>query len=369
MERLNWHIAQELSRYAEVRVVGPAGSAALAPANVCIDEVKATKLGAFIGRGLLAGLRISRSWRPDVVLAGSGITAPIAVFAAKACGARSAVYTHGLDLAVDHLAYRWIWLRFIARSDTVLVNSSATRTLALAAGVRADCIHLVHPGVELPAKAGGNLDGRAFRQKHNLGDGKILLSVGRLTHRKGMREFVSGALPRIASRFPECKLVVVGDVPTHALAATGQSISSIREAATRAGVSSNVVFVGTISDRQELAQAYLSADLHVFPVRELPNDPEGFGMVAIEAAAHGVSTVAYRTGGVPDAVSEGQSGSLVEPGDEIAFARAVVALLERPLPTEKALAFAQDFSWDRIGRRLAAVLNVVNLDSQFRMRR
>ena len=39
MERLNWHIADELSRLAELRMVGPAGSASLRPAQVEASEV------------------------------------------------------------------------------------------------------------------------------------------------------------------------------------------------------------------------------------------------------------------------------------------------------------------------------------------
>jgi len=353
MERLNWHIALELARYAEIRVVGPLGSKALAPPNVFIDEVGSTKLGAFLWRSLIAAITICRSWRPTVVLAGSGLTAPMALLAAKLCGARSAVYAHGLDLTVGHLVYRLVWLRFIASADVVLVNSAATQHLALAAGVDKDRIWVVHPGVELPTAH----HGRANRSRFQIGNGKLLLSVGRLTRRKGILEFVTGALPIIVKRFPEVRFVIVGDVPAHALAASAQSISSIQEAAVRSGVGENVVFAGSISDG-ELSELYEAADLHVFPVRELANDPEGFGMVAIEAAAHGLATVAYRTGGVPDAVAEGRSGTLVEPGDDVSFASAVITLLERPLQAELARSFAQEFSWDRIGRKLVAALRL-----------
>src|SRR3546814_1721721 len=80
--------------------------------------------------------------------------------------------------------------------------------------------------------------------------------------------------------------------------------------------------IGRIGDR-ELEDAWAASAVHVFPVREIPGDPEGFGMVAMEAAAHGVPTVAYAVGGVPDAVLDGTSGVLVQPGDEVGFAEAV----------------------------------------------
>ena len=50
-------------------------------------------------------------------------------------------------------------------------------------------------------------------------------------------------------------------------------------------------------DDQRLSDAYFAADVMVFPVLDLPGDVEGFGMVAVEAAAHGLPTVAFAVGG------------------------------------------------------------------------
>lgn len=359
MERLNWHIAQELSRYAQVRVLGPKGSASLAPEGVAIDEATSVKMGPFLLQAFFRCLRIAPRWRPDIIMAGSGLTAPIAVIVAKLSGARAVVYAHGLDLTVDHAVYRRVWLPLIARADTVIVNSSATRELALRAGVRGDRIRIVHPGVELPAISEPDdlQDLAEFRRKHDLGPGKLLISVGRLTPRKGILEFVRDVLPGIVAHVPQCTLVIVGDAPVHALAAASQSVESIQAVAREARVGVNIRFLGKITD-DELSMVYRIANLHVFPVQLRPNDPEGFGMVAIEAAARGVATVAYRVGGVPDAVAEDRSGRLIEPGDSPAFAAATIALLDHPLSSEDTKAFARRFAWDRIGRQLAAAIGL-----------
>ena len=359
MERLNWHIARELSRYAEVHVLGPKGSASLAPEGIAIDEATSVKMGPFLLQAFFRCLRLARRWRPDIILAGSGLTAPIAVIVAKLSGAKAVVYAHGLDLTVDQAVYRRVWLPLIARAEKVIVNSSATRELALHAGVRGDRIRIVHPGVELPTTSEPRdlRDLAEFRRIHDLGPGKLLISVGRLTPRKGILEFVRDVLPGIVARVPQCTLVIVGDAPVHALAAASQSVESIQAVAREASVLANIRFLGKITD-DELSIVYGIANLHVFPVQLRPNDPEGFGMVAIEAAARGVATVAYRVGGVPDAVAENRSGRLIEPGDALGFAAATIALLDQPLSSEDAKTFARRFAWDRIGRQLAGAIGL-----------
>lgn len=107
-------------------------------------------------------------------------------------------------------------------------------------------------------------------------------------------------------------LVVIGEAPKNSLGAGIQTIESIQAQAEHFGVAEHIRFLGVITDKVLLATAYEAADVHVFPVRHIPDDPEGFGMVAIEAAAHGVATVAFATGGIVDAISEGVSGYLVE---------------------------------------------------------
>src|SRR3546814_12287140 len=92
------------------------------------------------------------------------------------------------------------------------------------------------------------------------------------------------------------------------------------------------MFLGTITDDALLSVVYKAASAHIFPVREIPGDPEGFGMVAVEAAAHGVPTIAFATGGIVDAVAEGESGRLIRTGDYGAFAGIVVESLAHHLP-------------------------------------
>ena len=360
MERLNWHIADELSRYADVRVIGPEDAAAFRPKNAEVNEVRLRPLWRFLAASLWQALCIVRAWQPDVVLAGSGLTAPAAWIASRLAGARAAAYLHGLDVAVHHPIYRAVWLPAIRRMDTVIANSEPTAKLATFIGVDAAALKIVHPGVRLPVASQPEESRWIFRERHGLGSGRLLLSIGRLTTRKGLREFVRDALPRIVEAAPDTMLVVIGQAPTDSLRAGIQSPESIQDVADAAGIGQHLRFLGVITDPVELACAYESAALHVFPVRELSGDPEGFGMVAIEAAAHGLPTVAFATGGVVDAVAEGRSGCLIPQGDYSAFAASVLRVLADGKDAWRigTVGFAKGFAWPAFGQRMAEVLSV-----------
>lgn len=353
MERLNWHIADELSRYAQVQLIGPSGSAALRPSSVPVTEVPLRPLPRFLMASAWQAVTVAKRFKPHVVLAGSGLTAPAAWLAARASGARAYAYLHGLDAAVQHPVYRVLWHPAIRRMEGVIANSQPTAELARKLGVAAEKIRIVHPGVTLPTAPQSATALQDFRQRYQLGERRLLLSVGRLAPRKGLREFVEHALPSIICNAPDAVLAIVGEAPANALLAREQTRESIQSAAAAHGVSEHIRFLGRLSE-QELACAYESAALHIFPVRQLPGDPEGFGMVAIEAAAHGLPTVAFATGGVVDAVAEGESGHLVASGDYLSLAQAALQILaDGPGAWQtRASAFAAQFAWPVMGQKL-----------------
>lgn len=352
MERLNWHMADELSKYADVRVVGPRGSAAQKPGNVSVSEAPLKPLPLFLLTAFIKGVWISLRWRPNTILAGSGLTAPLAWLLSKLCGAKSAAYLHGFDITVDHVVYRRLWRPTFKKLDRVIVNSTPTRQLAVDAGVSEQRLSIVFPGVSLPESPQPAERLAAFRAQHNLVGKKILLSVGRLTTRKGLREFVEKSLPAIVQAEPSAVLVVVGEAPKNSLGAGIQSVESIKTRAATVGVAGHIRFLGVITDPAELATAYEAADVHVFPVRHIPDDPEGFGMVAIEAAAHGLPTVAFATGGVVDAVSLGISGNLAPSNDYSQFADMLVDAMRTHANPTLIRSFADTFVWSAFASRL-----------------
>ena len=355
MERLNWHMAHELARAAEVRIVGPQGAAVLSPPKVVVREAPLRPLVIFLLIALWRGLREALRFRPDIVLAGSGLTAPIAWLVARCCKARMVVYVHGLDIVVPSPIYRRLWLPAIRRADRVIANSHATAKLAEQIGISTDCLGVVHPGVDLPQLEIDSASATRFRLKYDLTGRPVLISVGRLTQRKGLLEFVTNVLPEVVHRKPDVVLLIVGDEARQALHSKFQTRETIQAAADAAGVGRHLCFLGKLRD-SELIAAYQASDVHVFPIQYVYGDPEGFGMVAVEAAAHGLPTVAYACGGVVDAVRHDVSGWLVEPEDASGFAAAVLRELSSRRARSQIYNFATGFTWTAFGDRIRAQL-------------
>ncbi|GGJ99539.1 hypothetical protein GCM10011394_05830 [Luteimonas terricola] len=352
MERLNQRVATALAKRAELLVVGPMGCGDSLPTGVQVHEIPVAPLWRFLVRSMLLAHRLTAN--PfDLVVAGSGLMAPAAVYAAWRARAKSAAYIHGLDIVATHLVYRMMWLPMLRRLDGALANSANTADLAARAGVAGGNVAVVHPGTSLPQ--GVAIDSKGFRTRFGLGDGPLLLSVGRLTERKGLAALVEQALPAIVARYPGARLVLVGDDAPDALRRSSEDpVDALARAAAGQGLSHHVTRLGPCGEAT-LAEAYAAADVHVFPVRQVPGDVEGFGMVAIEAAAHGVPTVAFAVGGVPDAVRDGVSGNLLAPNDYAGFARRVCDILhdgpDAPLRAS-ARVFARGFAWEQFETRL-----------------
>lgn len=360
MERLIWHIVDELRADYRVHVVGPLGCMPYLPPDVTASEVPLKPLVWFLLRTLFAALWLALRRRPRIVLAGSGLTAPLAWLAARLTGARCIVYLHGLDIEVARRVYRLLWRPFFRRCDRVLVNSRFTRQLAIEAGIQPARIAILHPGVELPDMTDAPEQRAAFRERHGLGDAPLMLYVGRITARKGLAVFVREMLPQIIAKQPNAKLIVIGDEPLHALHHKDGERQRVTAVLKIHDLGDKVIFLSGIDDAN-LHAAYLAADVLVFPVQERPNDHEGFGMVAAEAAAHGLPTVAFAAGGVPDAVADGLSGRLIKINDNEGFAHAVIEQLTDPATPQQRAArvrFAERFTWSTFGQSLHAMLRV-----------
>ena len=145
---------------------------------------------------------------------------------------------------------------------------------------------------------------------------KIVLFVGRLVEKKGCASLIE-AMAEVQRYCPAAELVVIGD---------GQ-LRSDHEARAAAG-RIRCRFLGTQPPTVVQDWMARAAVFCVPSVVAASGDAEGFGMVFIEAQAMGLPVVSTRSGGIPEAVENRETGLLVGERDPRALAEAILALIE-----------------------------------------
>src|SRR5439155_428510 len=136
-----------------------------------------------------------------------------------------------------------------------------------------------------------------------------MLTVARLTPHKGA-DTVLRALPAILEHAPDVRYAVAG---------SGPALDQLEELASAIGVADRVSFLGSVSDR-DLPALYNLASVYVGASRLADRiGVEGFGISLVEASACGLPVVAGNSGGIPDAVRDGETGFLVPPEDPAAL--------------------------------------------------
>lgn len=229
--------------------------------------------------------------------------------AAMLIGKPYAIIAHGLDLrsATAHPRRRRLAARVLKRAKLIAVNSRATASELPAFGVDSAAVLVLTPGVDdVAAGETTPSDGR-----------KIVLGVGRFVKRKGFDRLIR-LLPELRASCGDVELVLAGSGPEGA---------NLHCEAERAGVAEHVRFVEA-PGREELHALYRAAHVFAMPVREVPGDVEGFGIVFLEAALFGLPAVATRTGGVPEAIEDGVTGLLADPDSDADVFGALCRLLK-----------------------------------------
>lgn len=237
----------------------------------------------------------------------------------------------------------------LASADALFpVSANTAQLLRDVGGVDPQRIVVVNNGADPTRRF--RVDAGAWRRARGLGDARLIVSLGRLVPNKGFDRVIE-AMPSILARSPDTVYVIGG---------TGPDGARLRELAEALGVAEQVEFIGRVPD-EELNAFYSAAEVFATISREAPPAIEGFGIVFLEAAACETPAVAGRSGGIPDAVLDGETGLLVDPDRAQDVAGAILALLEDPA---RARAMGQrgrrrvveELNWPTIGARLAELL-------------
>lgn len=171
-------------------------------------------------------------------------------------------------------------------------------------------IDLCPLGIEIP-------DENLLRRDENE-NGLDVLFVGRLEKRKGI-ETLFKAIPIVLEKVPDAKFYFVGKDTN--LAPNGLSYKEYLLKNLNKQYHRNINFVGYVNN-EELKNYYRNCDLFV-----APSLYESFGLIYLEAMVWGKPVIGCDVGGIPDIVSDGKDGILVQPDDEKSLANAIIALL------------------------------------------
>jgi phosphatidylinositol alpha-mannosyltransferase len=307
------------------KLVGPA-SAPVHEADPRIVRLGGVWVGALNGArsrvtldlGIGGALRrLIAAFRPDVVHLQEPFLPTLNAFALWHAGAARRVGTfHTYSETSRGYLWAWPWCRLINRRlDARIAVSAAARDFATRHHP-APCL-VVPNGVWLPPPA-------TRRPPRPPGRPARVLFVGR------------------------------GDEPRKGFAVLGEAMRQLDRAAPGVSVLEAVGPAtprGPVSD-EELAAAYAAADVCVVPSL----GGESFGLVALEALAHGVPVVASRIRGYADWLDGAGVGDLVPPGDPAALAAAVAGLLGDPARharcVEAGLALAARHDWTQVAEQI-----------------
>ena len=227
-------------------------------------------------------------------------------------------------------------------AHTTVLNTNI-REAFIDRGVPAERVSVVPNGVDFDRFATVEREQRAaVRERHGLDASITLLFVGTVMPRKGVTVMID-ALNQVVNGMddPDVELVIAGENSLDE-----SYTSQVRQRIRMAGLERRVTMTGFVPADQ-LPALYASADLLVVPSLE-----EGFGMTAVEAMAAGTPVVATSVGGLPDVITDGESGVLVPPGDAEALAVGLESLLTddefRDRIAESAHERAAQYDWGQV---------------------
>ena len=184
----------------------------------------------------------------------------------------------------------------------------------------------------------------------------VILTLTRLVPRKGIDVLIE-AVKILKKDHPDLLLLIGG---------TGRDLQRLKDLAK--DLEKNIRFLGEISD-EVLPELYRASDIFCMPCRSRWGglEQEGFGIVFLEAAASGIPQIAGKSGGSADAVSNNETGLIINnPKDPRQLAKSIETLLEDSEKLERmglnARKRAQNyFSYDELSKSLIDALDSATL--------
>jgi phosphatidylinositol alpha-1,6-mannosyltransferase len=260
--------------------------------------------------------------KEGITTAAFGAAAPLGLLSAgmKRYGVkRTVALTHGHEVWWAKVFPFNLLLRRIGSTVDVLTYLGEFTRNAISKGLTTKAqvsMVKIAPGIDvnhfLPT------DATALRQSLGLTEKKVIVSVGRLVHRKGQDHLIQ-SLPEILNSVTDAHLLLVGDGPYR---------DHLQKLVKRHNLESAVTFIGRIQYK-DLPMYLCAGDIFAMPSRSrlMGLEVEGLGIVYLEASACGLPVLAGNSGGAPDAVLLNKTGLVVDGTDNKQIAKAAIELL------------------------------------------
>jgi glycosyltransferase involved in cell wall biosynthesis len=265
--------------------------------------------------------------------------------------ARLAAFLMQVPIIIDHWHgftrfndKRRLICRVLARFTdlSISVSQGVKDYLLQEIGLDPAKIRVVANGVDVAAIDAARPGPEVRRELGLPEEATVIGLVARLDHwGKGHKELFT-AMAQIRARHSVHALIVGG----------GRRIDEVRALAASLGLAGEVHFLG---QRQDVPDLLNAMDIFV-----LPSYSEGVSLALLEAMAAGLPVIATEVGGLPEVVTDGQTGLLIPPRDAAALAGALTRLLGDPDCARRLGANARDqvrehYSLDRLGREINAI--------------
>src|SRR6267143_1179823 len=276
-------------------------------------------------------------------------------------GVKYGVLVHGGDMLKElHTIHHSRWARRTAKAllgsaEAVVANSQWTREQAqkvlreLGLDPLAEQVKLVPLGSD-PDQFRPGLDTRDVRARYRLDSDLWVLTVARLEPYKGV-DTVLKAVAQLRKQSVDVHYLVIG---------TGKQKDAYKKLAADLKIADAIRFVGTVPEA-DLPALYNTASVYPGVSRRAHGTRvEGFGISLAEASARGPPVVAGNSGGLAEAVRDGETGFVVEPDAPEAVAAALGRLLSDQLLSRRLgqggrKAVETYFNWDRVIRALREI--------------
>lgn len=200
------------------------------------------------------------------------------------------------------------WARHV-----IAISTGVRKILIDSDGVRPEKITVIHNGIEIPDYHSDRENALRIRNEFSIKENeKVIGAIGSLHPRKGHRYLIE-AMKLAFKNKDNIKLMIVGE---------GVLKAELKRLSEELMIENRVIFTGYREDINDLIS---SMDIVVQPSME-----EGFGIAILEAMALGKIVVATDVGGIPEIISNGETGILVPCANADTLAKTLSFLIEKP---------------------------------------